>query len=190
VKLLEDLGYDLFDFDLWKGYLILEEASAERIIRDFLIPKFCPGLQECLRTISAAGQTRVEPHFEDFLRLFRFIHTSEPYKNKAWVFIDGDSRGRRIVENLKQKFSHWNADRFRVFEREDFELYYPPRFQEEASTLLAMEKGEPRRVRKAELVKKVINWVENEPDAAKKEFADSAAEVIGMLKEIESALNT
>ena len=32
IKLLESLGYEPFDFYLWKGYLILEESTAERLI--------------------------------------------------------------------------------------------------------------------------------------------------------------
>src|SRR5262249_19596834 len=40
IDVLRELGYELYDFDLWNGWLILEEASAERIIRDYLIPWF------------------------------------------------------------------------------------------------------------------------------------------------------
>jgi len=33
IAVLESLGYELYDFDLWQGWLFLEESSAERIIR-------------------------------------------------------------------------------------------------------------------------------------------------------------
>ena len=34
LEVLRELGYSFSDFELWDGWLILEEASAERIIRD------------------------------------------------------------------------------------------------------------------------------------------------------------
>jgi predicted ATPase len=34
---LERLGYDLSDYDLWRGWLLLEESSAELFIREYLI---------------------------------------------------------------------------------------------------------------------------------------------------------
>jgi hypothetical protein len=40
IAVLRDLGYELHDFDLWNGWLIVEEASAEVIIRNYLIPWF------------------------------------------------------------------------------------------------------------------------------------------------------
>ena len=48
---LERLGYDLSDYDLWKAWLILEESSAERLIREYLIPWFIPELQGRLRRL-------------------------------------------------------------------------------------------------------------------------------------------
>ena len=44
-QILEDLGYDFFDYDLWKAWLFLEEASAETLIRDYFIDWFVPKLK-------------------------------------------------------------------------------------------------------------------------------------------------
>ena len=88
LEVLRDLGYSFSDFDLWDGWLFLEEASAERIIRDYLIPWFVPKLQR-VRTLSAGGATKVEPAFEDFHRLVRFTHLEKAYENLAWVRVDG-----------------------------------------------------------------------------------------------------
>jgi hypothetical protein len=43
-SVLEELGYEMTDYDLWKGWLILEESTAEKIINDFLLPNFAPKL--------------------------------------------------------------------------------------------------------------------------------------------------
>lgn len=53
MKLLEELGYDVFDFDLYKFYLIFEESSAEALVRDFLIPVFCPSLKDKIKKNSS-----------------------------------------------------------------------------------------------------------------------------------------
>jgi hypothetical protein len=43
IGVLRRLGYELSDFDLWDGWLILEESSAEVIIR-YLIPPVATNL--------------------------------------------------------------------------------------------------------------------------------------------------
>ncbi|MCH8024248.1 MAG: hypothetical protein IIB43_06015, partial [Candidatus Marinimicrobia bacterium] len=53
-SLLESLGYELIDVDMWESWLILEESSAEKIIREYLIPWFVPKLVGKLRTFSAS----------------------------------------------------------------------------------------------------------------------------------------
>ncbi len=85
IRILTGLGYELFDFSLWEGYLILEESSAEKLIRDFLIPAFCPKLVNRLGTVAAKGAGNVALRFSNLQILFTFIHTDEVYKNKGWV---------------------------------------------------------------------------------------------------------
>jgi len=60
-KVLEELGYDFLDHDLWKAWLFLEESSAEVIIRDHLIRWYVPKLKYELRTFSAGSSSRVKP---------------------------------------------------------------------------------------------------------------------------------
>jgi hypothetical protein len=67
---LEELGYDFFDFDLWRAWLFLEESSAEVLIRDHFIRWFFPELSYKIRTFSAGGSGKIISRFEDFDRLF------------------------------------------------------------------------------------------------------------------------
>lgn len=186
-KILEELGYDYFDFDLFKGYLILEERSAESIIKYFLIPTFAPKLIDKLATIEAKGIGNVESTFHDFYRLLVFIHTSKIYKEKAWVVVDGDKPGHEVIEKLKKTFD-WAPDYFRVFSKPNFEDFYPKRFSAEVNKILAMASGSEKNRQKGELAKKVLIWVSENQSQAKVDFQESASEVISFLKEIESAL--
>ncbi|MCE9499143.1 MAG: AAA family ATPase, partial [Leptospira sp.] len=74
IKVLEDLGYSLSDYSLWEGWLILEESSAEKVIREFLIPNFAPKLLGKIRTIGAKGDSDAETHFMNYERLFLYAH--------------------------------------------------------------------------------------------------------------------
>lgn len=112
MELLESLGYDLFDFDLYKSYILFEESSAEKIVRDFLIPEFCPSLQFKVKTIAVSGSSDLEPRFHNFLSLFVFIHQTPIYHAKAWVFADGDKSGKASIASLKKKFTSWPRDCF------------------------------------------------------------------------------
>ncbi|MET7567436.1 AAA family ATPase [Streptomyces sp. NPDC005492] len=184
---LRDLGYDLHDFDLAEGWLILEEASAERLIRDYLIPWFAPKLTR-IRTIGAGGTGDVPPTFREFAKLVLFIHREEELKHRAWVVVDGDESGQSVVDKLKGKYTTWPADRFRCFEKEQFEDYYPPRFAEQTAAAFSLPKGLERQEAKSELRQAVQDWCDANRDTAREELAESAAEVIAMLQEIESTL--
>ncbi len=56
LELLEKLGYEFQDFELHQAYLLLEESSAESIIRDFLIPNMVPGLLAKLKPLRQGAQ--------------------------------------------------------------------------------------------------------------------------------------
>jgi predicted ATPase len=189
ISLLENLGYDVFDSFLWKGYLILEESTAERVICEVLIPNFYPSLLTKLRTIAARGVQNVEPCFNDFHRLFVFVHTSPAYKERAWVIVDGNTEGKNIIERLKEKFNkEWPDNHFRSFSAEQFEKYYPKRFGQQVADVLAMPHGKRKQDAKGELAVSVVNWALNDPVAAKVEFQESASEVLRFLGEIETKL--
>jgi len=187
---LEDLGYELDDFDLWKGWLFLEEASAERIIRDHLIRWFAPELQGRIRTIAATGITTVEPKFEDFNRLFLFTHLETMYRNRAWIVVDGDQPGIAVIEKLREKYekSGWHMDHFRTFAKKDFEEYYPSRFYADVAKALNTPDAQVKRAAKKALLDTVLAWIGDNDEEAKSEFGKSAAEVIKLLEEIQSAI--
>lgn len=189
-KVLEDLGYDFFDFDLWSCWLFLEESSAEVLIKNYFIGWFVKPLSNKLRTFSAGGSTEIEPKFEDFNKLFVFLHLEPAYKNKVWVIIDKGDEENKIIERLKAKYvgSGWNASNFTQFEKHDFELYYPKRFKTEVSQVLAITDKKEKRKEKKILLDSVLDWIKDDEAKAKEEFKESATEVIDKLKGIGKAM--
>ncbi|OUL27846.1 hypothetical protein BV378_08820 [Nostoc sp. RF31YmG] len=187
-RVLEDLGYDFFDFDLWSAWLILEESSAERIIRDLLIPWFAPSLQGRLRTFSANSLSEVKTKFRDFNNLFVFLHLQSVYKNLAWVIIDGGDEEVKIIDELKTKYtaSGWDEHHFRQFSQHDFERYYPADFQSKIDNVLQMPSGKLRQQSKKALLEEVLTWSKEKPEIARLAFEESAKEVIEILKDIQS----
>jgi AAA domain, putative AbiEii toxin, Type IV TA system len=188
IRLLEDLGYQPSDLYLYDAYLVLEESTAERIIRDFIVPNMFPVLSGRLRTIAAGGVNKVEAYFEDFHRLFVFLHTSKQYHDRAWAAVDAGEEGQKVVARLQNQFKDWNKSRFRCFEKPRFEAYYPPQFKTEADQILAQGKQKDLRKPKGELAEKVLAWCLANPQEAKDWFTRSAPDVIALLKEIEEAL--
>jgi len=185
--ILEELGYEMTDYDLWKGWLILEESSIERIINDFLIPKFTPRLVGKLRTISAQGVDSVEIKFRDLDRLFLFTYLSPAYKNKVWVVIDNCDKGGKIIDSLKKDYvkSGWNDGNFITLTNDNFEDYYPINFKSSVDTILAMSNGKNKQEEKKKLLESVLDWIKKDEGFAKKEFEKSAKEIIDILKKIE-----
>jgi AAA ATPase domain/AAA domain, putative AbiEii toxin, Type IV TA system len=188
LNILKELGYSLDDFELWNGWLILEEASAERIIRDYLIPWFVPRLSR-LRTLSAGGVDSVEPTFHDFNRLIRYAHLEVAYRSNAWVFVDGDPVGQRVVERLRQSFAAWPADRFHFLNHANFEHYYPVEFADRTAQTLAVTDKVAKREEKRVLLLDVLCWLDENEARGKAALASSAAEVIARLKIIATEMH-
>lgn len=184
LDVLRELGYSFSDLALWEGWLILEEASAETIIRNYLIPMFAPALR-VVRTISAAGVDRVEPTFDDLNRLVLFLHLEPAYKEHAWVRVDGDTPGRNMVERLKSKYQGWPAHAFATFKQENFEQYYPAEFSDHVTVALAHKDVARRREAKQRLLKEVRGWLDEDPSRARVALKVSAGDVIAQLKEME-----
>lgn len=189
-RVLEDMGYELMDYDISKGWIFLEESSAQTIIETYLIKWFAKKLDGAIKILSCDGVSKVSPKFEDINRLFLFTHLEPMYKNRAWVLVDGDGVGKAAVATLKAAYtpSGWKEENFRSFSKTDFELYYPPQFLREARSAISIQGREEKRKAKAELLKKVLKWVEEDEKRAKKEFQESASEVIEILSEIESKI--
>lgn len=187
LQVLRELGYSFSDFDLWDGWLILEESSAERIIRDYLIPWFAPRLSR-VRTLATGGASQVEPTFTDFNRLVRFTHLEEAYRNAVWVRIDGDDTGKEIIEQLKTKYASWNPDGFKCFNQPQFEHYYPSEFQEQVRNVLAIQGKQARREAKRQLLLEVREWLDSDELRGREALEKSAAEIISELRAIEAKL--
>lgn len=187
LEVLRELGYSFADFDLWDGWLILEESSAERIIRDYLIPWFAPRLSR-IRTLATGGVDQIAPTFEDFHRLVRFTHLENAYQNAAWVRVDGGTVGSAIIARLQKKYPSWKLDRFGCYSEEQFEHYYPNEFASEIKEALAHPDKQVRREAKRKLSDTVRAWLDEDSQRGKKALEQSAAEVISDLQLIESQL--
>jgi AAA domain, putative AbiEii toxin, Type IV TA system len=187
LEVLRELGYTFSDFDLWDGWLILEESSAERIIRDYLIPWFAPKLSR-VRTLAVNGVNQIKPTFDDFHRLVRFTHLEEAYRDAAWVRVDGDRIGSEIIAQLKNSYSSWKPDRFGCFSKAQFEQYYPVEFTEQIKGALAHADKKVRREAKRKLLDNVRAWLDEDELRGQKALEQSAAEIITDLKLIESQL--
>ena len=185
IAVLQRLGYELSDFDLWDGWLVLEESSAEIIIR-YLIPWFVPELAR-VRTVAAGGTSKVEPTFEDFRRLFLFAHLELQYRGKAWVIVDGDSEGQKVIAGLRTKYRDWPSDHFMTWSKSDFEDYYPLRFAEQVKEALGNPHDKKPAAKKT-LLDEVKAWCDANPAEAKVEFAKSAGEVIEILQSVKDDL--
>lgn len=187
IAVLQDLGYSFDDFDLWDGWLILEESSAEKIIRDFLIPWFVPGLKR-VRTLAAGGVSKVEPVFEDLNRLVLFTHLMPAYTGKTWVRVDGDAAGAELVQKLKSKYASWRSDCFAVFANEQFERFYPNEFAERVEVVLATQGKQPLRDAKRNLLLEVVNWLDEDEVRGRGALEESASQVIADLRDIAAQL--
>ena len=189
-NLLESLGYELMDNDMWDSWLILEESSAEKFIREYLIPWFTPKLNGKLRTFSARTVNEVEPKFNNLNGLFVFLNMEQIYKNRVWVIIDSGEKEEEIIDKLRGIYvaSGWDGNNFSQFKEHDFEKYYPAVFQEKVSEILLMGNSMQKLEKKKALREEVEKWVEGDIEAAKQEFEISAKEVIDRLKEIEAQL--
>ncbi len=183
-SVLEDLGYELHDVDLWSAWLLLEESSAEKIVRAHLIPWFTPELQSRLRTYSAHSLSEIPHKFRDFNDLFVFLHLTQVYKNRAWVLVDAGEQEAETIRELRETYPGWDSDSFRQLKLHDFERYFPRQFAQEVDAALGETDKQARRAKKKRLLDAVEAWINENPEVAKRAFEESAAEVIALLKEI------
>lgn len=183
---LENLGYEFNDFGLWNAWLFLEESSAEILIREWFIKWYTPELINKLRTFSANSLSQILPKFDDFNKLFVFLHLEPLYKNKVWVIIDGGNEENKIIEELRSRYikNGWNEDNFTQFFEHDFENYYPERFKAKAKLVLAETNKQKKREAKKLLLEEIKHWIASDEKTAKEEFRISAEPVINKLKEI------
>lgn len=175
------LGADFNDTWLFDGYLILEESSAESIIREILVPHFTPSLNGRLRTVASGGTSNLFERYTSSQSLFLFAHLSPVYKTRCWVRADSDLSGREEIDKLRKSFPTLEKV-FGNYSKECFEYYYPAHFASEVTRVLAVQDKRTRRDEKAKLLKSVLDWARDNPSQAKEQFSVSAAEVIDDLK--------
>jgi len=192
-RVLMNLGYSLADSNMFDGWLILEETSAQTIIRKLLIPYFAPKLINVLGIIAAMGYTQAENQFTVLAQNFLYLHLTPAYKKKIWVIIDAGENESQVVERLRNSFKGWPPEHFDQFGKHDFEEYYPSCFQDEVKKILNLpvngnEKKKKKQEAKKELLLKVMEWIEEDINRAEREFESSAQEVIAKLKNIENRL--
>lgn len=187
ISCLRELGYSFSDFWLWDWWLILEEASAERIIRDYIIPWFIPTLSR-VRTISAWGTWNIEATFQDFHRLMLFSHLEPIYKGYSWVRVDWDDSWKEVINKLKNTFNDCNENTFWFFSENYFENYYPKVFKEDIERVLSIEDKQKRREEKISLLKEVIKWLDIDIERGKQALQESASEIIQNLQEVEKVI--
>jgi hypothetical protein len=185
--------HPLADSDMFDGWLILEEPSAETVIRRFLIPEFVPKLINVLGIIATGGYTQVKNQFMALAQNFLYLHLTPAYQKKIWVIIDAGEDESKVIQSLRDNFKGWPPEHFDQFSAHDFERYYPSCFQEEVEKILALpdngkEAKRQKQEAKKELLVKVMKWIDEDRDRAKQEFQSSAQEVIGKLKNIECRL--
>lgn len=187
---LEDLGYEFYDFGLWDLWLFLEESSAEVLIRQWFIKWYTPKLLNRLKTFSANSTSQLIPKFVDFNKLFVFLHLEPIYKNKVWVIIDSGEEETKIINELKEMYlkSGWQESNFSQFSEHDFEMYYPSIFKDEVETIIGIQNKNNKRESKKVLLEKVKKWIIENEKLAKEEFSKSASDVILKLKEIEKTI--
>ena len=192
LEVLHKLGYESSDMSAWDGWLLLEESSAEKIIRDFLMPWFTPYLRGRLGTCSSGSLSQVKGRFEALNSLFLFVHLTQPYQNRAWVVVDDGEAEKEIIHDLQERYepSGWKKEQFRQWSKHDFEDYYPDCFDEERRRALGIAVRKERMEAKTALLKNVLGWIGEDEERAKKKFAKSAAEVIDVLKEINNTLSS
>jgi hypothetical protein len=182
---LKELGYEFADLGLHAAWLFLEEASAEQIISEVLIPKLVPELQGRVRTFSAAGATKLEPSVSEFQRLVTFIHLQPVYRERLWVRADNDDPGQQAIAKLKATFGYLDDTHCAVFSKPAFERYYPEKYQPRVEEVLAIAGKEQLRLAKQNLLLQVLSDAKT---ADGSDWAECAGEIIELLRSIRDSI--
>lgn len=185
---LYELGYDMMDFDLWEGYLLFEESSAEKIVRDILVPFYYKDLLSKMCTIASNGIDDVEKRFINLHQTMVYVHKLPIYEEKTWVMVDSHPKSEGLRKRLMDNFKSWKSDHFFILTKKNFEEYYPDLFQEEVKRVLEIPGKKEKKLEKKNLCDKVVDWTKNNPKEAKTKFSESAKEIIDILKIINTKI--
>ena len=171
LDLLSELGYEV---DTPPGWLLLEESSAEVLLRGIPDSHIRARARHLSRTVAANGSGDVERKFSDLENFVLFAHLGDPAVRRAWVLVDGDSSGRKVVEQRRRRFSSWPAEHFQHLSQNDLESDHPPRFADAVSEIRTSHVKDVKRSLKKRLLVQVRDWCREEPATAAKEFESSA----------------
>jgi len=188
VDVLRELGYEFADLGLHDGWLFLEEASAETVFNEVLIPIFARSLQGRLRTYSSAGADQLATRVDSFSSLVTFVHLEPAYRGRVWVRADNDPAGQNAIADLRQRIDWLDEETCATFQHHAFERFYPSRFETEANAALSNADKKARREAKRALLQQVISWGRENPEDARREWEASAEEPIRLLRSIEGRL--
>ena len=98
------------------------------------------------------------------------------------------SSGKKIVQQLHERYPSWKPDRFNFFVKEQFEHYYPIEFQGKVDTVLSIQDGQERRKAKRSLLNELVAWLDADKNRGIAALSASAKEIIDDLKIIEAQL--
>jgi len=105
--------------------------------------------------------------------------------------VDGDDAGKKVIQELKEEYATeqggWHQSNFINLNETDFEKYYPERFRTKVDNILSLS-PDAKPVAKRSLLQEVLDFIEKDRETAKEEFAQSADEVIKILRAIEESL--
>jgi|GEM_PF-500845 len=203
-RVLHDLGYEMEDFGLWEAWLLLEEASAETIIRNYIIPLLFPKLKNKLRTFSCGGISKVKKKFERLEDIFVYLDLEKQYHNKVWVIIDSGkdetSDEKKLIaefirifvkgtdERLKQGKPLWDVSNFIMLSKHDFEEYYPKEFKskDEINEILT---DKDKREKKELLLSGLCDFFDKKEEPEQKRILrENFQELINKIKIIQSKI--
>jgi hypothetical protein len=169
---------------MWDGWLMLEEASAERVIIECSIPHFAPRLAR-VRTVSARGIAGVEPAFHDSAQASPLHALGSRLRGALLGPCRGDAPGNETVLKLRRDFPTWPQGSFETFEQEDSERYYPAAFEETVATVLGIADRQEKRRAKKELLLSVLQWFAEDVARSTRKFEVSASEIIASVRRME-----
>jgi len=187
LEVLQDLGYSQSDYMAWDGWIFFEESSAERIVRQFIIPWFFPKLTN-VKTFSANGVDQISKKLNDFQTLITYAHLEPGYKNKTWVLVDGDEAGVKVVSKLRSQFKDWPEARFVSFSKGNFEDYYPVQFSSQVNEIFSLTEKSLRREPKKKLLNDVVAWLIEDEERGRATLKIYASEIIDQISIIEKSL--
>lgn len=135
---LYELGYELSDLDVFDGFIIVEESTAQRFLKDVIFANYFPGLSQKLGIIASDGAGDVKNKFKALNDIFLFLHVQKteenimPWSRQFLVLVDGDDTGKNVVEELKKSYSSEKNEQYREYEsrfkcldKRCIEYFYP-----------------------------------------------------------------